>query len=241
MSRVTLPSLSLDHLLIGAPDLDRGCDFVERRLGTRPLPGGVHPGQGTRNALIGLSNECYLEVLAPDPAQASTPSSMQSSTPWPAPMSRFLAGLPTPSLMWWAARCPNVETLRTGLLAQGMDVSPVLHGSRKTADGTEFRWRWLLLRDAELGAALPFFIEWGDEDLHPARTLPVGGDLLSFRIRHPAATRLRPVLGRAFDVGPAEAARISVQIDAAKGVCSLHTPDELPPGVGELVAGQAAD
>lgn len=230
MSPATLPPLSLDHLLIASSDLERGCDFVERQLGTRPLPGGVHPGQGTRNALLGLSNERYLEVIAPDPEQLPAP-----------PMSRFLAGLPGPALMWWAARCPDVETLRTGLLERGIDASPVLHGSRTTPGGSALCWRLLFLQDGELRAALPFFIEWSDEDLHPARTLPVGGDLLSLRIRHPAAARLRRVLGQAFDVGYADAARISVRIEGAKGVCSLRTRRELPPGVGDLIAGPAAD
>lgn len=168
----------LDHILLGVSDLDRGMDFVEKRLGVRPAFGGVHPGRGTRNALLSLGEMHYLEVIAPDPAQPAAEDS------------RGLKKLAEPRIVGWAAHPGNLDAFAArirglGITAQGPDA-----GSRKRPDGRMLNWKTLTLADGRDGL-LPFFIEWGADTVHPSADAPRGAKIARFELVSPKAAELR--------------------------------------------------
>ena len=218
-------SIAVDHLLIAAPDLELGRDYAEALFGARPVPGGVHPGQGTRNALLGLEDDMYIEIIAPDPEQ-----------PADLPLSRYLAGQSRAALAWWCARCDDLEALGVTLREAGIEAGSVDRWSRKTPAGGELGWRLMMPDAPMLGAALPFFIDWDDMAEHPSRHLPTIGRMASFDIVHPEADRLAAFTDSAAGVIRGDAASMAVEIDTGERLVALSTPGKLAPAVGRIIA-----
>jgi Glyoxalase-like domain len=163
-----IPS-GLDHILLGASDLDSGIAFLEEKSGVRPMAGGSHPGAGTRNALLSLGTERYLEVIAPDPQQNSAPAARYTG----------LAGLRAPKLIGWAVHTHNIAVVAEKLREEGIAADGPSDGSRQRPDGVLLRWKTLRLENDRNGL-LPFFIEWGANTTHPSVDAPGGCRLVSF-------------------------------------------------------------
>ena len=69
--------ITLDHLAIFAPSLERGVEWVRDCLGVAASPGGAHPHMGTHNRLVRLGDDMFLEIIARDP-DAARPSAHQT-------------------------------------------------------------------------------------------------------------------------------------------------------------------
>jgi glyoxalase-like protein len=158
----------LDHILLGCNDLDRGIDFVYKQTGVRAAFGGVHPGNGTRNALLSLAESRYLEIIAPDPKQ---------------PPSADTLGLRSldddPALVGWAAHHADLEAFAARLKSQGFTIEGPMPGSRKRPDGRLLTWKAIRLKDNPT-QLLPFFIEWSANSIHPSVDSPQGCHLVRF-------------------------------------------------------------
>ena len=198
----------IDHLVFATPDLADGVEQVEKLLGVKAVPGGQHPGAGTRNALIGLGDNTYLEIIGPDPDQ-----------PKPDRPRRFgIDGLKAPRLVTWAAKGKDLEALVTNAKSKGIDLGQVQAGSRRRPDGALLSWKLTVASELIFGGTLPFFIDWGETE-HPAASLPKGCVLIALRAEHPDAKRVQAEL---------TALGLNLRVDAGSAptlVARIRTPN----------------
>jgi hypothetical protein len=164
----------LDHLVYATPDLAAGVARLEALLGVRAAPGGQHPAWGTRNALIALGDQTYLEVLGPDPEQP------KPSQPRPLGIDELVA----PRLVTWAAKATDLEGIVEEAKRHGVDLGAVQSGSRRRPDGVLLSWRLTEFSMSNAGGIVPFFIDWG-ETPHPAASLSKSCSLIDLRAEHP--------------------------------------------------------
>src|SRR5712671_1638137 len=132
--------LLLDHVLLGCADLDRSMDFVAQAVGVRAAFGGVHPGRGTRNALLALGQRRYLEVIAPDPKQDRIEPFAQKQV-------AQLKDLISPGLIGWAAHPGDLEEFAGRLREAGIAFDWPRPGSRQRPDGRLLQWKTLNLKN----------------------------------------------------------------------------------------------
>jgi len=165
---------AVDHLIYAAPDLEQGVRELERLLGHRAVLGGRHPDFGTRNALLGLGPETYIEIIAPDPAVPSPPRGRLFG----------LDQLERPRLVTWVLRDEAIEARAEAARRAGLAIGVVAQGSRVRPDGAVVSWKVTDPYAMPLDGAAPFLIAWGTTP-HPAASLPVVGQLLDLRFEHP--------------------------------------------------------
>jgi hypothetical protein len=206
---------AVDHLLLGVADLDRGIEWVEKRLGVRAAIGGVHPGAGTRNALLSLGAGHYLEIIAPDPAQPAARDE------------RHLHEFSSPRLITFAVTTNDIDAIAAKARKARLEVSGPSDGSRRLPSGTMIRWQTLAVRNDLAEAAIqpvPFFIQWSPGSPHPSSDAPQGCVLESLEFEHSDPVRLNlmfEVLGLDANVSSRSDVRIIATLKTPKGRVQL--------------------
>ena len=205
----------LDHILLGAQTLEVGVAFVEHFTGVQAAFGGVHPGRGTRNALLSLGTRRYLEIIAPDPEQSAGTS----------PLLDRLQKISEPKLVGWAAHPRNIQALAAQIKSSGIASEGPTPGSRKRPDGKVLHWQTLNLEDDNHGL-LPFFIEWTAGSLHPSEDAPQGCQLLRLELLTPDPAglgQLTTKLSLDVPIAKSASAQLHAVIQGTKGSLSLSS------------------
>jgi hypothetical protein len=147
-----------DHLVYATPDLTRTVARFIEMTGVEPAEGGRHLGRGTRNYLVGLGGERYLEIIGID-----------EDRPAPAGPRPFgVDDLTTTQLVTWAIHTKDLDARVEASRAAGHDPGPIEPMSRRTPAGDLLEWR---LTNGDRRGPVPFVIDWGTTP-HPATGLP---------------------------------------------------------------------
>ena len=211
------PSM-LDHILVGSNDLDHGTAFLEEKTGVRAVFGGVHPGRGTRNALLSLGERRYLEIIAPDPAQTQIAD-------YGVTLLNMIKASKTPTLVGWSAHPGDLEALAQKLKFQKIHFDGPRAGSRQRPDGRLLKWKTISLDDDHNGV-LPFFIEWDPASPHPSTDAPSGCQLERFAIVDPDPVTIGKLCAQLGIDAPVEkggASRLVARIRGPKGTLELSS------------------
>ena len=124
---------SLDHIIIAVEDLSIAIENYTKLLGFPPTWRGVHPGQGTENALFPLDN-LYVELLASNGEGAGSD------------MIKSFLELNGEGLSGIALGTSDIEAAKNKLVGMKIDVGNLIAGEGKEEDSRKIRtWKNLFL------------------------------------------------------------------------------------------------
>lgn len=163
MSRVSV--LQLDHLVIVAPTLEVGGDYIEQTLGIRPWYGGKHRELGTHNLLLRIGDDVFLEVIALDPESTHQ-----------GPRVFGIESIQRVEADWYAGRRLRTWVCRTEHLEPVVAKHSYLVGQIKAVTRGERHWQMAIPVDGSLPLAglLPTPVQY-EPQMIPARRMPENG------------------------------------------------------------------
>ena len=201
----------IDHLIWGTPDLEQGIEEIAERTGVRATPGGSHPGLGTRNALLSLGEDRYLEIIALDPAQGAASD-----------LATQLTELDGGCFISWVARIEDMGELVVRSRERGYPITEVSE-SRQRPDGTLLHWSFATVDGRGLLPHVPGFIEWGGS-AHPGQDAPIGCNLVRLQLeaQHPEeAKALLAAFRLGMDVRKGATEKLTATLDTVRGRIEL--------------------
>ncbi|WP_030483175.1 VOC family protein [Nocardioides aequoreus] len=149
--------MRLDHIVFAAgPGGVAGTtERLAEQLGETFRAGGVHPRFGTRNAILPLTGDTYLEVVEvlDHPASDKAPFGQ-------AVRARSALG---GGWLGWVVAVDDISPHEQRLGREAVS------GNRHRPDGVELHWRQLGVKGLQSDPQLPFFIQWdGAPGDHPS-------------------------------------------------------------------------
>jgi hypothetical protein len=189
----------IDHLVIGAAELEKATKQVQDFTGAKFLKGGKHPLMATHNRLVKLQKFLYMEIIAADPA-ASISKGHKRGKRWfslDAQATRHrLSHAPQP-LCWVVA----VNDIEKAAVQCGYNPGNVIEMTRN-----DLKWKITVPENGVLPerGVLPVLIEWPNGS-NPAKAMPESNiSLEELKLFHPHPSKIRKTLSKLNIDGPIE-------------------------------------
>lgn len=176
-----MPTTELDHIVVTAPNLKVGVEWVRDILGATPELGGEHPTMGTHNCLLKLGDAAFLEVIA------RNPNANAHGRPRWFELDQLDRDSP-PRLAGWIARTSDIRAAHAACGGTLGRIEPMRRG--------ELNWQITIPADGRLpfGGIAPMLIQW-PADTHPCSKLrETGCSLLLLEGFHPQASKVIALL-----------------------------------------------
>ena len=206
--------LTLDHITVIAPTLTEGVEHVSNCLGIAVPFGTRHHDMGTHNHRLQLGEHVYLEIVARDPEGVDpgrarwfgVDDQRHVRSEWG--QKRRLCG--------WVAAIASIEDFVHHRSEFG-EVVPL------PFDAPEFAFSIPADGSLPLGGVLPSLIDHRDEPTRMSDIPDLGARLMSFRLVHPEADKIRAIYdGLKIDRPPEIRAGPAFRYEA-----EIETPDGL--------------
>jgi hypothetical protein len=182
--------MNVDHVAILSDDLAAAMERYTR-MGFAVQRGGRHPGAGSENALVGLADGSYLELIALlDPQHAATHRFWQMADGRVKPAGAYGG---------YALGTPDLAATLAGIEARGLPMVGPRAGARDRPDGRRVAWQTAMASRPDL----PFLIQ--DETPRslrvpdPGSGLGAGLRIVELRVVVESLAEAAPVFGRLLD------------------------------------------
>ncbi len=148
--------MRVDHVVYAAEHdgLHATAERLAKLIGVTPVDGGVHPRFGTRNVILPLAHERYVEVV----------EVLEHPAADKAPFGQVVRARSEAGGGWlgWVVCVDDIHEQEERLGREAVQ------GNRHRPDGVELRWKQIGVKGLQADPQLPFFIEWEAGVPHPS-------------------------------------------------------------------------
>lgn len=175
----------IDHIVIGANDLDQGVTFIEDKLNATLPKASKHDDMSTHNCVAPTGNDSFIEILSIDP-EAPTPKRARWFDMDNSEVKKKFKQ--SPCAYHWVVGTNNLDDVIRN--------SPIPLGEVVTFTRGERSWRLTIPNDGSLqeDGLIPTFIEWSPGP-HPSSGMAdLGLELKEVILTHPKPSWLIDIL-----------------------------------------------